>query len=245
MISRDSLLAVAVGFLIIGASLANAASREPALRVTVLSAETHQTSLGPDEGPRDCDLANYSAYCHGTRNQIVQNIMLVEQSDGKSFRVMCTVETRWSKCDTLPVGSTFDARRAKQGITIFFLSDKGKPQKQLYTIIASKKEVSPAAVASILQPLSPPVKEAIQPVTPQAASESLRETVKCNFSSIPDGAEITIDGRYSGNTPSVLGLTTGTHVVVFLAPGFSQWKKELTVSTGSEITVHANLEQPQ
>jgi hypothetical protein len=243
MIFRDNLLGVAVGFLIVGASLANAASREPALRVTILSAETHQTSLGPDEGPRDCDLANYSGYCHGTRTQAVQNVMLVEESDGKSFRVMCTVDTRWSKCDTLPVGSTFDARPAKQGITIFFLNEKGKPQKQLYTIVASKKQVSPAAVASILQPESSPVAEAVQPVVPQATRESIRETVKCSFSSIPDGAEITVDGRYSGNTPSVLGITTGTHVVIIFAPGFSQWKKELTVSPGSEVTVHANLEQ--
>jgi hypothetical protein len=245
MIFRHNLLAVAIGFLIIAASLANAASREPALRVTILSAETHQSSLGPDEGPRDCDLANYSGYCHGTRTQTVQNIMLVQESDGKSLRVMCTVDTRWSKCDTLPVGSTFDARRAKQGITIFYLNEKGKPEKQLYSIVASKKEVSPAAIASILQPVSSPVAEVAQPVNPQAMIDSIRETVKCNFSSVPEGAEITVDGRYSGNTPSVLGLTTGTHVVVFLAPGFSQWKKELTVSPGSEVTVHANLEQSQ
>jgi PEGA domain-containing protein len=245
MISRNNLFGIAVGFLIMGACLANAASREPTLRVTILSAETHQTTLGPDEGPRDCDLANYSGYCHGTRTQSVQNVMLVEESDGKSLRVMCTVDTRWSKCDTLPVGSTFDARRVKQGLTIYFLSEKGKPQKQLYTIVASKKEVNPAAVASILQPVKSPVAEVAQPVVPQATRENLPETVKCSFSSIPEGAEITVDGRYSGNTPSVLGLTSGTHVVVLIAPGFSQWKKELAVSPGSEVTVHANLEQSQ
>jgi hypothetical protein len=48
-----------------------------------------------------------------------------------------------------------------------------------------------------------------------------------------------------GNTPSVLGLTTGTHVVVLFAPGFLEWKKELTVSSGSEVTVNASLQKSQ
>jgi len=240
---RKNLLGLAFGFLVVSASFANAAAREPALRVKILSAESHQTNLSPDEGPRDCDLANYSGYCHGTRTQSVQNVMLIEDSDGKSLRVTCTVETRWSKCESLPVGSTFDARREKHGITIFFVNDAGKPKKQLYTIVASKKEVSPEAVASILQTAPPAIAEAAQPPASPASNENIRETVKCNFSSTPAGAEITVDGRYSGNTPSVLGLTTGTHVVVLLVPGFAQWKRELTLSLGSEVTINADLKK--
>lgn len=72
-----------------------------------------------------------------------------------------------------------------------------------------------------------------------------QETVKCSFSSTPAGAEVTVDGRYVGSTPSVLGMATGTHVVVISMAGFQQWKRELSVSAGSELTVNAVLQKVQ
>jgi hypothetical protein len=70
--------------------------------------------------------------------------------------------------------------------------------------------------------------------------------VRCKFTSTPSGAEITLDGKYVGSTPSEIDLGAGTHVVLLSMPGFSEWRRELTVSTGSELTVNAILEkQPQ
>jgi hypothetical protein len=69
------------------------------------------------------------------------------------------------------------------------------------------------------------------------------EKVKCNFTSTPAGAEITLDGKYVGSTPSEIELVTGTHAVVFSMPGFPQWKRELTVLPGSELTVNAILQK--
>jgi PEGA domain len=69
------------------------------------------------------------------------------------------------------------------------------------------------------------------------------EKVKCNFSSTPPGAEITLDGKFVGSTPSEIELPTGAHVVVFSIPGFTQWKRELTVLSGSELTVSASLQK--
>jgi hypothetical protein len=71
----------------------------------------------------------------------------------------------------------------------------------------------------------------------------LVEKVKCNFTSTPAGAEITLDGKYVGSTPSEIELVTGTHAVVFSMPGFTQWKRELTVLSGSELTVNAILQK--
>jgi hypothetical protein len=96
--------------------------------------------------------------------------------------------------------------------------------------------------------------------TPAAASSTLnsgqaavtgsmearsRETVKCSFSSTPSGAEVTVDGRFVGSTPSVVGVTTGTHVVVITMAGFQEWKRELSVAAGSELTVNAVLQKVQ
>ena len=71
------------------------------------------------------------------------------------------------------------------------------------------------------------------------------QSVKCSFSSTPSGAEVTVDGRYVGSTPSVLSLIVGDHAVGVSLPGFAQWKRELTVSKGSELTVNAVLEKVQ
>jgi hypothetical protein len=259
-------LMLALTAILAGATFVNAASEESSLRVKVLSSEFHRTVLSSDQAPQECDQINYSGYCHGTRTESVQNIMVIEDNGGKSYRVGCVVDTRWSKCEALTVGAMFDARMEKHGITIFYVNDQGKPRKQLYTFVAPKKESAPVATAAQASPAASPsilepapvstspvtVAQSAHPALPveQASSPAVnvasnRETVRCSFKSTPAGAEITLDGRYFGNTPSVLGLTTGTHVVVLFAPGFAQWKKELTVAPGSEVNVSATLQKTQ
>jgi len=63
--------------------------------------------------------------------------------------------------------------------------------------------------------------------------------------STPSGAEITIDGRYAGSTPSLLRLTGGYHSVDVTLPGYAGWKRDLAVSAGSELTVNAVLQKLQ
>ena len=75
----------------------------------------------------------------------------------------------------------------------------------------------------------------------QVVPSELVEKVKCNFTSTPAGAEITLDGKYVGSTPSEIELVTGTHVVVFSMPGFTQWKRELTVLLGIGIDGKRNF----
>jgi hypothetical protein len=70
--------------------------------------------------------------------------------------------------------------------------------------------------------------------------------VKCNFTSTPAGAEITVDGSYVGNTPSEIGVTTGTHEIVLSLAGFAEWKRELVVAPDSGIvSVTASLQKTQ
>lgn len=94
------------------------------------------------------------------------------------------------------------------------------------------------------QPAAPAVSAPASAVSARAA-EGQESTIKCDFSSTPSGAEITIDGKYVGSTPSEIEVSTGTHVVEFSLPGFTQWKRELTVLPGSELTVSAVLQKVQ
>ncbi|MGC2559025.1 MAG: PEGA domain-containing protein, partial [Terriglobales bacterium] len=77
------------------------------------------------------------------------------------------------------------------------------------------------------------------------SSSKVPSTVECSFSSTPAGADVTVDGRYVGSTPSVLGVATGSHVVVIKMNGFAEWKRELAIEPGSELTINAVLQKGQ
>src|SRR3984885_8871854 len=60
--------------------------------------------------------------------------------------------------------------------------------------------------------------------------------------STPDAAEITVDDKYMGSTPSTLRLAVGDHKIRLEKQGFKSWEKTLTVSSGEGATVNASLE---
>ena len=251
--------------LVIAVSFAGASSDAYPLQIKVLSSEYHSLDSGTPV-PKDCDLQNFSAYCNESKNPTVQNVMQVQQSDGETFTITCVVDSRWSKCEALPVGETFEARKDKHGLTILYRNAKGKEKRQLYQLMAAGA-VSPAntamqranaprnaapavtgstatgsaagvpAPASVAAPVNAPV------AGKQATTET-GEKVRCNFSSTPPGAEITLDGKYVGNTPSEIAVGAGSHTVVYSLPGFTEWKRDLTVMAGSALTVSAILQKP-
>jgi PEGA domain len=243
--------------LLLAAMLANAASKTNLMRIKVLDSETRSVSLGGNDVPKNCDAVNFDAYCNNSRSSILTNTLLVQEDTGLSYRISCTIDSKYSRCAPLPKGESYDARRQKHGLEVYYVDDKGKVRKQLYTLVATEGKAAPQATAAAvatqpvpdsaaLQPTSPvataaPPAVAVQQVSPQRVSEK----VKCNFSSTPPGAEITVDGKYLGSTPSEIPLSTGTHVVIFSMPGFRQWKRELTVSSGAELTVGAILQKEQ
>jgi hypothetical protein len=61
--------------------------------------------------------------------------------------------------------------------------------------------------------------------------------------STPDAAEITVDEKYRGSTPSTLRLAAGDHTIRLEKQGFKTWEKTLTVASGENTTVNASLEQ--
>jgi PEGA domain len=234
-------------FFLLATVMSSAATRNVRFRLTVLDAQSKTLNTNPDQPTRDCDLANYSGYCHESKDASVRNTMRVQEGNGKPFEITCVWDNRWSKCVALPVGQTFDARTDKHGITIFYENDKGGASKQLYTVIDAVAGPQPVTASNSTQSSAAAATSAASAMQASApsATEVNRERVKCNFSSTPAGAEITLDGRYVGNTPSTIGVSTGSHVVVFFMPGFSQWKRELTVASGSEVNVSASLQKTQ
>ena len=64
-----------------------------------------------------------------------------------------------------------------------------------------------------------------------------------SIKSNPDGADITVDGKYVGSTPSVIRLTAGEHDIEIAKPGFKAWKRSMTVTAGGQVTIDAALEK--
>jgi hypothetical protein len=76
--------------------------------------------------------------------------------------------------------------------------------------------------------------------TPAIGAESPLSSIQVK--STPDGAEITVDEKYMGSTPSTLRLTAGDHKVKLEKSGFKPWEKTLTVSSGESATINASLQ---
>jgi hypothetical protein len=73
-----------------------------------------------------------------------------------------------------------------------------------------------------------------------ASASSAQATV--NVSSTPASADVEVDGKFVGNTPSSVPVSVGEHSVKVSKKGFQPWERKLTVSGGS-VNVNAELEQ--
>jgi len=61
-----------------------------------------------------------------------------------------------------------------------------------------------------------------------------------DVASTPPGADIEIDGKFVGSTPSSVNVAPGDHDVVVKKSGFAVWDRKITVSSG-KINISAEL----
>ncbi|HSS98002.1 MAG TPA: PEGA domain-containing protein, partial [Terriglobales bacterium] len=66
---------------------------------------------------------------------------------------------------------------------------------------------------------------------------------KLSVASVPDGADIEIDGNFSGNTPSDLEVEPGEHSIVVKKSGYQQWERKMKLVAGSNIHLNAEMEK--
>lgn len=62
------------------------------------------------------------------------------------------------------------------------------------------------------------------------------------ITSEPDGAEITVDGKFVGTTPSTLRLAAGPHDIEVKVAGRQPWHRTLDVLKDSDVSLRATLE---
>jgi len=84
---------------------------------------------------------------------------------------------------------------------------------------------------------------AAQPTPAAAAPPATSGSGKLSIVSIPDGADIEVDGAFVGNTPSDLQLGDGEHTIAVKKSGFKDWQRKMRVSNGSSVHINAELEK--
>ncbi len=110
-----------------------------------------------------------------------------------------------------------------------------------YQIKQALKGISLSSIAPAppgANPVSPTAAPAPTSVTAQAGPENLASV---QFSSEPAGAEITIDGNYAGNTPSLIKLGPGTHSIKITKNGYTPWVRSIGFEAGESRNLAADL----
>ena len=74
-----------------------------------------------------------------------------------------------------------------------------------------------------------------------SAKSETNATGTVAIKSDPSGADIYVDGKFAGQTPSTFHLAIGTHQVEIRNAGRKSWTREIDISKDSEITLHPAL----
>ena len=72
---------------------------------------------------------------------------------------------------------------------------------------------------------------------------SASKTGVVNVTAADDSYEIYVDGAFVGNTPAKVKLTEGAHIVEVKRAGFKDYRRQIKITEGSELTLRAVLEK--
>jgi hypothetical protein len=103
---------------------------------------------------------------------------------------------------------------------------------------------APGGVASGTQSPAPagnPLDASARPAAPPAPATADEDLTTAVVKSDPPGADVTVDGKYMGSTPSTLQLAPGDHTILIEKAGHRAWQRTMTVNPGGIVTIDASL----
>ena len=154
----------------------------------------------------------------------------------------CVVNSRSTRNNVLIFDISATCRDAGNGQTLVVLNIQRDPAGQQIFRIAGEQEKFLhsfwAGVEAWLKANTTAAPGPSEQVAPPPCNDLATVTVK----STPDDAEITVDGKFSGNAPATLRLPPGDHVVRISNKGFKNWERNMTVTSGGTATINATLE---
>jgi hypothetical protein len=94
-----------------------------------------------------------------------------------------------------------------------------------------------AKTAPVASPVADP-SAAPTPTVTVAEAEAIIALV-----SNPAGADVNVDDAFVGNTPATLKLKPGKHTIKVSVTGYKDWSREMTVLSGSQVSLTATMEK--
>ncbi len=153
---------------------------------------------------------------------------LIIEGDDMVYITRERIRWRWSKAAHVTVNGEVKYYVDKRKLHV--LDDDGK--EHVVEIAEQIKKDKPAADQTrTLQPSS----------VASNAVPARAEQVHMRVSSIPDAADIEIDGNFVGSTPSEIEVAPGDHTVTVSKTGFKSWERKLKATAGS-VNIRAELE---
>lgn len=83
--------------------------------------------------------------------------------------------------------------------------------------------------------------EGIKDTEQDIATRELADNATVEIVSSPVDAEVEIDGAFNGTTPRIKSLEPGEYTVRVHKPGYTMWERTLSVMSGDNVRVHADL----
>lgn len=118
-------------------------------------------------------------------------------------------------------------------------------------LLAVLKKFYPELEQALATPPAQPKDAAPEKVDAPAASEVVATNAKADsapegsgtitITSLPDGADIEVDGKFLGNTPATVKLSAGPHSIVVTLPGFANFARTVDLPRSSKLTLKAVL----
>jgi len=113
-----------------------------------------------------------------------------------------------------------------------FLSSDGRPLQGIGFALSS------GDVLDVIRRLSPNAVTQVQ-VAPEVKPSGVG---KVSITSDTENADIYLDGKFVGNVPSVLHVSSGSHKIQVKSASGKSWERDLEVLNDSEITLRATLQ---
>jgi hypothetical protein len=129
-----------------------------------------------------------------------------------------------------------DSRGAVVGINTLMMRDPENPDATLHGMSFAQ---SSHDLLEILERFYPRAQGASEPVaaSPAPPTGHGEVAITCDVGD----AEVYVDGKFMGQTPSTLQLASGTHHIEVKSEGRREWERDLEVLKDSRLTLHPAL----
>ena len=136
----------------------------------------------------------------------------------------------------------FQAGQFKPGQVVEFRVSTG--EGRLYIRHDGDKEYSCQLEGTRKPDVQPAAAIQSAAASPASAAPAVApSTARLSVASVPDGADIEIDGSFAGNTPSDLEVPEGERSIVVKKSGYKNWERKMKVVAGSSIHLNAEMEK--